>query len=219
MKKAFVVGTFDTKAEELGYLVERLEAAGVATVSVDLGTRSDGAAADIGPAEVAEHHPKGAAAVLETDDRGSAVSAMALAFEQMVRERDDIGGMIGAGGSGGTTMVTPAMRALPVGVPKVMVSTVASGNVAPYVGPNDIAMMYSVVDIAGLNSISRRVLANAAGMKVVALSCMTNYAAGISPHPLTHGEVTETTRATMPVMRKTLEGFWEKLAGWKVPTE
>ncbi|MCB2009390.1 MAG: Tm-1-like ATP-binding domain-containing protein [Geminicoccaceae bacterium] len=162
MKKAFVVGTFDTKAEELGYLVERLEAAGVATVSVDLGTRSDGAAADIGPAEVAEHHPGGAAAVLETDDRGSAVSAMALAFEQMVRERDDIGGMIGAGGSGGTTMVTPAMRALPVGVPKVMVSTVASGNVAAYVGPADIMMMYAVTDVQGLNRISRQVLGNAA---------------------------------------------------------
>lgn len=74
-------------------------------------------------------------------------------------------------------------------------------------------------DAVGMSTVPEATLANAAGMKVVALSCMTNYAAGISPHPLTHGEVTETTRATMPVMRKTLEGFWEKLAGWKVPTE
>jgi uncharacterized protein (UPF0261 family) len=70
--------------------------------------------------------------------------------------------MIGAGGSGGTALVTPAMRTLPIGVPKIMVSTVASSNVAPYVGPSDICMMYSVTDVAGLNRISRRVLANAA---------------------------------------------------------
>ena len=70
--------------------------------------------------------------------------------------------MIGAGGSGNTALVAPAMRALPVGVPKVLVSTVASGNVAPYVGPADIAMIYSVTDVQGLNRISRRVLGNAA---------------------------------------------------------
>jgi uncharacterized protein (UPF0261 family) len=76
--------------------------------------------------------------------------------------RSDVGGLLGLGGSGGTALVTPAMRALPVGVPKLMVSTVASGNVAPYVGPSDVTMMYSVTDIAGLNRISRVILANAA---------------------------------------------------------
>ncbi|MGH7190301.1 MAG: Tm-1-like ATP-binding domain-containing protein, partial [Acetobacteraceae bacterium] len=85
-----------------------------------------------------------------------------VAFENFMRTRDDVTGLIGLGGSGGTALVTPAMRALPVGVPKLMVSTVASGNVAAYVGPSDIAMMYSVTDIAGLNRISRIVLANAA---------------------------------------------------------
>jgi uncharacterized protein (UPF0261 family) len=87
---------------------------------------------------------------------------MAVAFERFVGARDDVAGLIGLGGSGGTALVTPAMRALPVGVPKLMVSTVASGNVAPYVGPSDIAMVYSVTDVAGLNRISRVVLANAA---------------------------------------------------------
>ena len=87
---------------------------------------------------------------------------MAVALEAYVRVRDDVAGIIGIGGSGGTALITPAMRALPVGVPKVMVSTVASGNVANYVGAADIAMMYSVTDVAGLNRISRVVLGNAA---------------------------------------------------------
>jgi len=87
---------------------------------------------------------------------------MAVAFEAYARDADWIGGMIGAGGSGGTALVAPAMRALPIGTPKVLVSTVASGNVAPYVGPSDIAMMYSVTDVKGLNRISARVLGNAA---------------------------------------------------------
>ena len=113
------------------------------------------------PDEVAAHHPDGAGAV-RFDDRGQAVAAMAIALAGYVTSRDDIAGIIGIGGSGGTALITPAMQALPVGVPKVMVSTVASGNVAPYVGAADIAMMYSITDVAGLNRISRVVLGNAA---------------------------------------------------------
>ena len=101
---------------------------------------------DITSEEVAAYHPGGADAVLGQTDRGAAVSAMAIAFEAYVRQADWIGGMIGAGGSGGTALIAPAMRTLPVGTPKVLVSTVASGNVAPYVGPSDIAMMYSVTE-------------------------------------------------------------------------
>jgi uncharacterized protein (UPF0261 family) len=88
---------------------------------------------------------------------------MSVALEAyVVAHADEISGIVGAGGSGGTALVTPAMRALPVGVPKMMVSTVASANVAPYVGPSDIAMMYSVTDVSGINRISRQVLGNAA---------------------------------------------------------
>jgi uncharacterized protein (UPF0261 family) len=161
MAKAYVVGTADTKGAELRYVRDLIRAAGLPTVLVDLGTNSNGGSADVTPEEVAAHHPEGAAAVFG-DDRGRAVAAMALAFARFVATRTDIGGMIGLGGSGGTALITPAMRALPVGLPKVMVSTVASGNVAPYVGPADICMMYSVTDVAGLNRISRRVLGNAA---------------------------------------------------------
>jgi uncharacterized protein (UPF0261 family) len=161
MAKAYVVGTADTKGAELRYVRDLIRAAGVPTVLVDLGTRSAGQGADVTAEEVAAHHPEGAAAAFG-DDRGRAVAAMALAFARFVLTRPDIGGMIGLGGSGGTALITPAMRALPVGLPKVMVSTVASGNVAPYVGPADICMMYSVTDVAGINRISRRVLGNAA---------------------------------------------------------
>jgi uncharacterized protein (UPF0261 family) len=160
-KRVYVAGTCDTKGHELAYVKALVVAQGVAAVIVDLSTRGGEDAADVSSQEVAAWHPGGAAAVL-TGDRGSAVAAMAAAFERFMLSRDDIGGLIGLGGSGNTTLVTQAMRALPVGVPKLMVSTVASSNVAPYVGPSDIAMMYSVTDIAGLNRISRTILANAA---------------------------------------------------------
>jgi uncharacterized protein (UPF0261 family) len=117
---------------------------------------------EVSAAEVATHHADGPGAVLGLDDRGRAVTAMAAALTAYLGSRDDIGAVLGLGGSGNTAIVTEAMRALPVGVPKLMVSTVASGNTASYVGPSDIAMMYAVVDVAGLNAISRRVIGNAA---------------------------------------------------------
>lgn len=168
---ACVAGTFDTKAEELTFIADCLSAAGLDVMTVDLGTSGSAAAADVPAAEIAGYHPDGASSVLETSDRGAAVSAMAIAFETYVRSADWIGGIIGAGGSGGTALLAPAMRALPIGVPKVLVSTVASGNVGPYVGASDIAMMYSVTDVQGLNRISRRVLANGAN----ALAGMMKY--------------------------------------------
>jgi len=162
MAKVYVIGTCDTKEPELRYAVECVRRAGATPVLVDVSTKGFGAAADVSAAEVAAHHPQGAGAVLALDDRGAAVSGMAEALTFWLMARDDIGAVLGLGGSGNTALVTQAMRALPIGTPKLMVSTVASGNVAPYVGPADIAMMYSVVDIAGINAISRRVIANAA---------------------------------------------------------
>ena len=126
-----------------------------------MSTQRRGTAADVSAEEVAAHHPDGVDAVF-TGDRGTAVAAMAEALERFVASRTDVAGVLGLGGSGGTALITPAMQALPVGLPKMMVSTVASGNVAPYVGASDIAMLYSVTDVAGLNRISRQVLGNAA---------------------------------------------------------
>ncbi len=161
MGKVYIVGTCDTKGAELNYAKEVVLAAGADAVLVDVGTVGKGAGADIQAREVAEFHPEGAAAMLGQTDRGTAVSAMAKALTAFLKSRNDIGAVLGLGGTGNTALVTEAMRTLPIGVPKLMVSTVASGNVAPYVGPNDLTMMYSVVDVAGLNAISRRVIGNA----------------------------------------------------------
>ena len=162
MKKIYVIGTGDTKERELQFVKSLIEAAGLPAVFVDIGTRGSAKNADVTPAEVASHHDKGARAVLGLDDRGAAIGAMSDALCKFLATRDDIGGIIGLGGSGNTGLVTAGMRSLPVGLPKLMVSTLASGNVAPYVGPCDICMMYSVTDVAGINSISRVVLGNAA---------------------------------------------------------
>ena len=164
MTRAYIVGTLDTKGEELLYIRDLLAAAGVEACVVDVGTGKGGrpAGVDVSAAEVAAHHPDGADAVLSLEDRGQAVAAMGAALARFLPACADVGGVIGAGGSGNTALVSIGMQALPIGVPRVLVSTVASGNVAPYVGPNDITMMYSVVDVAGLNRISRVVLANAA---------------------------------------------------------
>jgi len=160
-RAAYVAGTFDTKARELLYLRQCLEKLGLRVVTVDLSTSGKPSTASVHPREVARHHPDGERAVF-SGDRGASVGAMALAFERFVRTRRDLGGLISAGGSGGTTLATQGMRALAVGVPKVMVSTMASGDTRPYVGPSDICMMYSVTDVQGIHRISERVLANAA---------------------------------------------------------
>ncbi|HEX9418000.1 MAG TPA: ABC transporter permease [Methylomirabilota bacterium] len=160
-RAAYIAGTFDTKGRELFFLRNCLEKLGMRTVTVDLATSGKPSPAMIHPREVARHHPKGERAVF-TGDRGTAVSEMAVAFEHFVVGRRDLGGLISAGGSGGTALATPAMRRLPIGLPKLMVSSVASGDVRPYVGPSDLCMMYSVTDVAGINRISERVLANAA---------------------------------------------------------
>src|SRR6202035_621989 len=144
---------------------------GVRTVTVDLATSGKPSAAMVHAREVARHHPRGENAVF-TGDRGTAVSQMALAFANFIERRRDLGGLVSAGGSGGTALATEAMRRLPIGMPKVMVSTVASGDVKPYVGPSDICMMYSVTDVSGINRISEKVLSNAAH----ALAGMIGYA-------------------------------------------
>lgn len=160
-RAAYIVGTFDTKARELLFIKSKLDRQGLRTITVDLSTSRKPSSANISPAEVARFHPRGVDAVF-TGDRGSAVTAMAEAFENFIITRRDLGGIISAGGSGGTALVAPGFRALQIGTPKVLISTVASGDVNPYVGPADICMMYSVTDVQGINRISENVLANGA---------------------------------------------------------
>jgi len=187
--RVYVAGTCDTKGPELTYVKSLIAAEGMEVALVDLSTQGLDASADVTALEVATHHPSGGTAVF-TGDRGSAVTAMAQAFARFMTSRTDVAGLIGLGGSGGTALVTPAMRDLPIGIPKLMVSTVASGQVAPYVGPSDICMMYSVTDIGGLNRISRVILANAAH----AIAGMARSAAGVE------------TRGNMPAVGLTMFG-------------
>lgn len=170
MKKVYIVGTCDTKLRELTYARDVVERSGTLAVLVDISTGQSSPAGDVAPGDVAAHHPHGADHVFGGGDRGATLAAMGEALGRYLGSRSDLGAVLGLGGSGNTSAVTAAMRTLPVGMPKLMVSTMASGDTAPYVGPTDITMMYSVVDIAGLNDISRRVIANAsravAGMAV-----------------------------------------------------
>ncbi|WP_157019910.1 Tm-1-like ATP-binding domain-containing protein [Mesorhizobium xinjiangense] len=171
MARIYVVGTADTKGEELAYLAGVVRDAGGNPLIVDIGTREPSITADIVAAEVASHHRLGANAVLATDDRGTAVAAMSDAFSAFVASRTDISAMIGLGGGGGTAIATAGMRRLPYGVPKIMVSTLASGDTAPYVDVSDIIMVPSVTDIAGLNRLSRVILHNA-GRAIAAMAAV-----------------------------------------------
>lgn len=160
-----VVGTCDTKREALEYVRDLIDAAGVNVKLVDVTPKGSNVEVDVSSKQLKVEAAVAGENILSTSDRGTAITQMAAVLSVWVqRNRDRICGMIGLGGSGNTALITPAMGVLPIGTPKIMVSTVASGNVAPYVGTNDIAMMYSVVDIAGLNAISRTVLGNAAHM-------------------------------------------------------
>jgi len=174
MTRVYAVGTADTKAEELAFVAALLRARLGDVCTVDLGIRAPQMTCDIGNDQVAGHHPDCAAAVLGGDDRGRAVVAMGTAFARFIATRTDIAGVIGIGGGGGTAMICEGLRALPYGLPKLMVSTMASGDTGPYVGVSDIIMMPAVTDVAGLNSLSRVILSNAA-----------EAIAGMAAHPAT----------------------------------
>ncbi|MCK1741555.1 ABC transporter permease [Bradyrhizobium sp. 139] len=156
-----VVGTLDTKGTELRFIRDIIAGSGLRTRLVDVSTSGKQATCDVSAQEIALNHGRGGSAVFGPD-RGAAVTAMADAFANWLRRQGNVAAVISAGGSGAASLVAPGMRSLPVGVPKLIVSSVASGDVGPYVGPADIAMMYSVTDVQGLNSISRAVLSNGA---------------------------------------------------------
>jgi len=156
-----VAGTLDTKGDELRYMRDLILAADLPVRMVDLSTSGGHSGAEVPAHQVAAFHPRGAAGVF-TSDRGQSVAGMTEAFRRWIVRQSGIAGVLAAGGSGGTAIVAPAMRALPIGVPKIIVSTVASGEVSKYVGPSDIMMLPSVADVQGLNAITEEVLANAA---------------------------------------------------------
>jgi uncharacterized protein (UPF0261 family) len=161
-----LIGTLDTKGRELGFARDLIRAQGLETIVVDAGSREPPAIApDIDRDEVFRRAGSSSEAIRLQADRGEAVARAAEGVSVLIGELDRAGrvdGVLGIGGSAGTVIASAAMRALPFGRPKVLLSTLASGQTRPYVGGSDIALFHSVADIAGLNRLTRVVLANAA---------------------------------------------------------
>ncbi len=166
MATVALVGTLDSKGAEYAYLRDRIEKAGCATIMVNAGVFSDpDYSIEFGRAAVAAEAGADVDELAAVGDRGNAVAIQAEGSANLVAKlygEDRIDAVIGLGGSGGTALVSQAMRRLPVGFPKLLVSTMASGDTSPYVDTTDITMMYSVVDIAGINKVSAEILNNAA---------------------------------------------------------
>lgn len=162
-----VIGTLDTKGAEHAYVAELIRSKGHATLLIDTGSGAPPSVTpDVSREEAARAGGIDLPAILARRDRGEAVTAMGNAAAKLLADlvaAGRIDGVISLGGGGGTAISTAAMRALPIGFPKVMVSTLAAGNIAPYVGTKDIVMMPSIVDVSGINRLSRVLLARAAG--------------------------------------------------------
>ncbi|MBZ0319820.1 MAG: Tm-1-like ATP-binding domain-containing protein [Anaerolineae bacterium] len=166
-KTICIVGALDTKGEEFAFLKAEIEKRGFKTLVVDTGVMGSPLfMPDVSREHVADAGGTSLEELVEQADRGTAMAVMTSGAAEIVRRLyadGKINGIIGMGGGGGTVIATSAMRGLPIGFPKVMVSTVASGDVSAYVGISDITMMPSVVDVAGINRISRVIYVNAAG--------------------------------------------------------
>ena len=162
-----VLGTLDSKGPEHAFIAESLRRAGFATLLIDVGSLDDPTVTpDIPRSEVLASLGEECSAILARRDRGECVALMARAASALVTSLQAAGrihGIISLGGGGGTAIATAAMRALPIGFPKLMVSTLASGQTAPYVGTSDLTMMPAIVDVSGINRVSRAIFENAAG--------------------------------------------------------
>ncbi len=160
-KSIYAIGTLDTKGSELSWLAKKIKEAGQTVTVVDVGTLAE----PLIKPDISRETVLNGSDLPKTDHRGDSIRLMGEALSIFLLKEfaeDRVAGVIGIGGSGGTSLITRALRDLPIGLPKLMVSTVASGNTAPYVDCSDITMMYSVVDVAGLNVVSTAVLGNAA---------------------------------------------------------
>ena len=195
MPTVVLLGTLDTKGVEYDYLRRAVQAAGCSTLLIDAGIVGPASIEpDIARSEVASAVGADSAALAAAGDRGAAVQTMAAGAALVVERLFADGrlhGIISIGGSGNASIAARAMQTLPVGVPKLIVSTMASGDTRPYVGATDITMMYSVVDIAGINQISERILSNAAS----AIAGMAASYAGFTP-----------AAATRPLIAATMFG-------------
>jgi uncharacterized protein (UPF0261 family) len=208
MPTILLAGTLDTKGAEYAFVRDRLRGRGLEVLVMDLGVLGEPAfAPDVPAAEVARAGGADLAALRAARDRGPAIEAMlrgAVALVPALHAQGRIHGILGLGGGGGTAMITAAMRALPVGVPKLMVSTLASGNTAQYVDVTDITLMPSVIDIAGLNPLSRRILANAAAA-IAGMAEQAPLAEGGPARPLLAATMFGVTTPCVTAARQQLE--------------
>ena len=207
-KTVCIVGTMDTKGIEFAFIKTQIESAGISTCVINTGILGEPQLTpDISADEVAQAGGSSLQALRDEGDRGNSVTVMAEGAAVLVAEKQatgEIDGIISLGGSAGTTIGTTAMQAVPVGVPKIMVSTLASGDTSPYVQSKDICMMYSVVDIAGINRLSRQILANAAGA-IVGMVSAEAPAAAAADKPLIAATMFGVTTPCVTKAREILE--------------
>ena len=200
MATVVLVGTLDTKGMEYGWLRARLRELGCETVLIDAGTGEPQIEADVPAGRVAEAAGTSLEALREAGDRGAAVTAMGEGAAVVVAELAAAGrvdAVLAVGGSGGSSIAARAVRDLPIGLPKLIVSTMASGDVSPYVGAKDVTITYSVVDVAGINRVSRLILGNAA-------AAVAGMAKAHAEAP--HGEATATQATERPLVGASMFG-------------
>jgi len=209
MATVVLLGTLDTKGVEYEYVRKKVQAAGCETLLIDAGILGTPLTQpDITREAVAQAAGVDFAQLVAAKDRGAAIEQMGRGAERIVRDlyaQGRLHGIFGVGGSGNTTIVTQAMRALPVGVPKLVVSTVASGDTRPYVGATDITMMYSVVDISGINSISEKILTNAAAAIAAMARTSADFRTSTTSKPLIGATMFGVTTPAVTKARTLLE--------------
>lgn len=209
MATVVLAGTLDTKGHEYAYVRERLREQGVDVVLVDTGVLGEPLTEpDITRDEVAAAAGADLGQMQAAGDRGAAIEAMARGLSAVVRRLHAEGrldAMLGLGGSGGSSLIAAAMRELPIGVPKVLVSTVAAGDTRPYVGTADLTMMHSVVDIAGINQISERILTNAAAATAAMATASAGFQASAASKPMIGATMFGVTTPCLTTARERLE--------------
>lgn len=210
MASVVLLGTLDTKGPEYEFLRDRVRESGCDVLVVDAGVMSDSSSADITADQVAAAAGEDRAALAAAGDRGPAVAAMTRGATEVVKRLHAEGrlhGILSIGGSGGSSIAAAAMQALPVGVPKLIVSTMASGDTRPYVGTSDIAMLYSVVDIAGINGVSEKILTNAAAAIAGMARVTDGFVSRIPKKPLIGATMFGVTTPCVTTARERLEAL------------
>ena len=209
MATVVLAGTLDTKGVEYAYVRHRLREHGVDVILVDAGVLGEPLTVpDVARDEVARAGGVSLAELVAAEDRGAAIEAMAGGLGAVVRRLHADGkldALLGLGGSGGSSLIAAAMRELPIGVPKLLVSTVASGDTRPYVGTVDLTIMHSVVDIAGINQISRRILTSAAAAAAAMAKANAAFEPAVETRPIIGATMFGVTTPCLTVARERLE--------------